>query len=836
MIRFLGGSLRTILGLGLLAWTVWLLWPTLKSAWQSFDSRGQSNPALSRLEKATPGIAYRLDKDHWLEFPVSGQDHRFKVISNANLKADVAAQPETEWPYALRYQLMSGEGQVLQEGIYSHRTAVTWYQLPNNPQPVTAAFYPDQQLVPADGRLLMIDASALRGVASLRLQLAESSPGIESVMARAYGREHLFDPPGSYRWQRVVRRQRENLAQASVYGPDLLRNSEQTQLLRQRWSPLGPLGIEGRDYQRLRFYQALDIEIEPLRTPILPAGLAIDADLRATLPIPDPGGWIALEFLQPDQSAITPIVNQTPAVLPTIVDVHWYGNQPKEQASHHVTLNDALTSTLWVMKAGGGLLEVVAPRPLILKATYYQRTGPPLDLVPDPRYLRLYRLEPEQPLEFAITHADNQPTFWRVDLRQPGLDQHTTAITHYQFLDNRGQIVHQGNLALSGVLSNYDRLSGGPTPIERVSEPTTYGFALPTTVTRVRLTASAPVLANGYTRPPDLRRELQVPEDYRFADRAAAPRQPVWFPVLPLAASRWVQEGRTALLAIQSRPPQRDPEILAGKYDWQEYYPLGDWRGRYLLNPRDPENPMREQALAVTFQPLATGGPRPINLQGPPGRLRVEPALLGLRDSDQPEPVRISIDGQIAYAGVLTLRRNHLQLPPLSPGPHTLHLETSRPTRWFMNYSGNATGSLIRRFAYRLDRQPLAFEYVKTSPALEVLSGLLQTPANPGGRFRLRATVEMPNKAILGPFQRLTLREWLYDIQSETVDPVPVFDTPSDYVGLGQRFFLPLGDDAPPGTYRIRLWLEQGSGYLTLYRVTPGLPMGLEFFIEDTQP
>lgn len=836
MIRFLGGLLRTTLWLGLLGWGAWLLWPTLESAWQRFDVRGQSNPGLGRLEKATPGIAYQLDKERWLEFPVSGQDHRFKVVSNANLKADLGAQPATEWLYALRYQLTASTGQVLQEGIYYHRTTVTWYQLPNNPQPVTAAFYPDPPLVPADGRLLMIDASDIHSIASLRLQLAESAPGIESVMVRAYSREHLFDPPGSYRWQRVVRRLRENLAEASVYGPDLLRSSEQKQLLRQRWSPLGPLGIEGRDYHRQRFYHTLDIETEPLRALIPSAGLYIDAALRGTLPVPDPGGWIALEFLKSDQLVTTPGVHATPSATSTTVEVRWYGHQPKEQAHYQVRLNENVDSTLWVMKSGGGLLEVATPRPLTLKATYYQRSGPPLDLLPEPRYLRLYRLEPERSLEFAITHIGNQPTFWRMDLRQSALDQNPGTTVHYQFLDNRGQILHQGDLALTGILSNYDRLSGGPTPLERVSEPTTYGFALPATVTQVRLTTSAAVLVNAYTRPPNLRRELRVPADYQVADRVAAPPQPLWFPILPLAALSWTQEGRTALLALQSRPLQRDPEILAGRYDWQEYYPLGDWRGRYLLNPRDPESPMRDQALATTFQPLAHDGPQRVVLQGLSGRLQVEPILLGLRDSEQPDPVRISVDSQNVYTGVLTLRRNHLQLPPLPLGLHTLHIETSRPLRWFMNYGGAAAGSLTRRFAYRLDQQPLVFEYLKTSPALEVLSGLLQTAANPGGRSRLRVTVDMPTAAILGPFQRLTSREWLYDIQADTVNTVPVFDTPSDSVGLGQRFFLPIGDDAPPGTYRIRMWLEQGNGYLTLYRVTPGLPMGLEFFHEDTQP
>lgn len=836
MIRFLGRLLRGLFLLGLLVWAAWTAWPWLETAWLRFDPRGAAGTARVRLADAAPSTVYVLDQERWVEFPIPGQSGRLKVVSNASLDPERAAQPDAEWPYALRYQLVDGTGRVLEDAVYHHRTAVSWYRPPGAPQPLTAAFYLDGRRVPADGRLMMIDLHEAAGATRLRLRLASRAAGLEAVVARVYAREHLFEPPTAFRWQRTARRQQEALARASVYGLELLRESEQTHLLRLRWNPVGPLGIAGQDYQGQRLYSTLDIEAEPLRAPVLPAGLYVDHELRGTLPIPEPGGRIALEFLDLAGTPSGSGSDGAAVAAAAEVELRWYGRQSTQRASYRVPLPPSPTPTRWSGNVDGGLLEVVAPRPLIVKAVREQKGGAPLDLVPEPLYLRLYRLEPGLPLEFAVAHVGGQPTLWRVDLRRAAPDLATPAAVRYELLDARGAARRQGVLALTGTASTYDRLLGARASIERVSEAATYGFALPAAVVRVRLTAAAAVLANAYTRPSDLRREVRVPEDYQPAGGGETRGQPVWFPVLPLAAPAWVRDGRTVLLNRQNRPPQTDPEVLAGRYDWQDYYPKGDWRGRYLLNPRDPQAPLRDRALDTVFQPLAAGIPARVELRGAPGRMTVDPTLLVSRDTDRPDPVQISVDGKSVYAGVVALRRGQLRLPPLPVGAHAVRVQSTRPARWFINHVGGGPGSLIRRLAYRLDRQALEFVYSKTGPGVEVLSGVLQMPFGSDRRARLRATVEIPGGVRSGPFIQPTVREWLYDLQPDNNSPVPVLDTPDEQVGLGRRFFLPLGDDAPPGDYRIQLWLEEGSGYLTLYRVTPGLPVALELFSEEARP
>lgn len=830
MIRFLGHLLGGLLFLSLLAGAAWLWWPWLENAWRTLDTGRMAQSDPDRLTGAASSAVYLLDVDHWVEFPLPGQSGGLKVVSNAGIEPAQATQPEAEWLYALHYQLLDSSGRILRDSLYHHRTQVSWYRPPGSTQPLTAAFYPDGHSVPADGRLLLIDPAELVGATRLRLGLANQAPSVTEVVARVYTREHLFAPATTFRWNRIPRRQRDALGRASVHGPELLGESEQVNLLRQRWNPLGPAGVAGRDYRRQRLYTALDIEAEPLRVSLLPAGLYIDRALRATLPIAEPGGWVTLEFVE-----IPPPPPHSDNTIPTAGDVEliWHNVQPGPPVTYRAPLN-GLSTTLWSEKLKAGLLEVVAPRPLVIRATQHQTTGPGLDLLPEPVYLRLYRLEPAQPLEFAIAHVGDQPTLWRVDLRLAVPDPAATTTVRYELLDQQDTALRQGTLAVAGTTAPYDRLIGQTTPFEQVSEPATQSFSLPATVVRVRLSAKSPVLVNAYTRPPDLRRELRIPEDYQPTEREKVRGQPVWFPVLPLAAQERTRNGQTALLVVQNRPPQRDPEILAGRYDWEDYYPAGPWRGRYVLNPRDPQAPARDSALATVFQPLTAGTPTQVELRNLPGRLTVEPSLLVLRDTDQPDTAHISIDGQPLFSSILTLRRSQLRLPPVPVGSHTLLVQTTRPARWFMNFLGGGSGSLTRRLAYRLDQQPLEFAYAKTSAGVEVLSGVLQMPAS-RQRIRLRATVATPSATLPGPFTRPTLHEWRYDIRPDERDTVPVLDTPAEQVGVGQRFFLPLGDDAPPGNYRIRFWLEEGGGYLTLYRVIAGLPAVLELFGEETQ-
>jgi hypothetical protein len=70
---------------------------------------------------------------------------------------------------------------------------------------------------------------------------------------------------------------------------------------------------------------------------------------------------------------------------------------------------------------------------------------------------------------------------------------------------------------------------------------------------------------------------------------------------------------------------------------------------------------------------------------------------------------------------------------------------------------------------------------------------------------------------------------------SESAEPIPVLNSAQPPLVGGQRFFLPLGADLPPGKYPIKFALEGApEAYLTLYRLSPGQSELRDFFQEST--
>lgn len=838
MIRLLGHTLRLLLLLGLLGGGVWTLWPWLQAGWSTFDSRGISKED-PRLAEGVADVVrvYELEEQRWLEFPIITQGDRLRVITNAAVPPQPADRPAISWPYQVDYQLLDSAGQLVKAETYHQRTSVSWYKSPAG-TPMTAGFYLNDESVPADSRIILINLRESPSATTLRLRLAGRGPGIGDVVARVYTQNYLLVAADAYVWPRLGRPLQEQLGQASVFGADLLTISEQINLTSQRWSPIAPAGALDHDYQTRKLYVVSNVETETPRLPILPAGIYVDRAMNGIMPIPVPGGMVDLELT--DVAGLVEnagLGTGAPAPGQSPVTLVWYGPKPSQHAEY--TLFASGAETRWAGRFDAGLLEIVAQRPLVARAYLRQEHQPPpaqtsrLPLFGQPMYQRLYQLAPGNTLDFIVAHAARQPTFWRVDafLKTPAAAVPTTV--QYEMLDDDGRVLRRGDLPVANVNSIYNSLVSNQTYFDRVSEPSSAFFVLPQTVSRVRLSSSNPLLIGAYTRPSDLPRTVRVPEDYAPGRPKEDRGQPFWFPVLPVGAADLLLAGFTSLMVVQDRPPQPDPEILAGRYDWQDYNPQGAWRGRYLLSPREPDMPLRAQARESVFQPLPVGTPVRLDLKGTPGRLTVAPTLLALRDRDTPCPVRVTMDGQEVYSDVLLARSDTVRLPPVAAGPHTLSLRTCQPPgRWLINAAGETPNSLVRRLAYRLDGKGEQFIYPKAAAGEQILTGVLRTTPDQKGRLRLRVTVETPPRALLGPALRLTPREWNYDILPDHDNLLPVLDTPTEAVGQGQRFFLPLGDDLPVGNYPIHMRLEGGTGYLSFYQVVPGEPAALELFTE----
>ncbi len=807
--RILGRLIAFLITLVCLAAVALPLHSKIRDAWRegSLDVR---------IEGALPSVAYVVPKDKWLEFPVNAYDDLVRVISNVNVSPRFMGFPETTWEYALRYQIVDTQGKIIEDKRYHHRARLALFE--DKQQRIhTSTFYLDQDQVPTSGRILLLNLTGMGNVAKIRLKVEYSDPSIGSIVARLYQRESLTQEALRSEWRRLSERQQQNLARASVYGPELLRDFETQNLLRRRWRPQGPLGVQDKDYQRRRLYVLEEPQGEPVDEYIVPSGLYVSEHVTGVIGIPAPGGRVTLEA-----SNASDISSHGRHVF-----VEWFGRSGRERRSLSFPVDgDSLSVDLQK-----GVLQIRSYSPVVIRAYLY--TGDESqEITPAPNTLRVYTVGDRLPLEFSISHVRKQPTPFRLDLRLPLIEHINPVDVTYSMLDQAGEVIESGTLTAQANSSEYDWLRDYQPP-SNISEAARYYFNLDARVHRIRLTAPSPVLVAAYTRPDDLIHRTRVPSDYRIGE-SDDDRQPTWFVIRPVQHDQLRKSFRSFLLSVQPRPPEVDPEVVAGRYKWESYRPEGIWHGRYLLSPVEELTNVREQARSTTFRELNPGREVELNISGRPNDRRVTPTLLYIREHDIPQSISLRIDGRIVYEGAITGYRGIIKLPAVTSGVHNVSINASDDTQWMISHAGAGYQGYQLRLSQQVGDKPLHFFYEKVDIAPEVLSVQIQSNDHDQAlptKMRIKIAGE---RRVGGPFQSWTLTDREFEITPDPSDSVVVFGTKDELLNKTATLFVPIGDDFPLGRYRIELELMKGpASYVTLYRIIPGEYSEHQFFTEN---
>ncbi len=769
-----------------------------------------SRPLDARLEQATAAIVYRLRPDAWLDFelPATGEPF-YRVLSNADVPAD-ADERLAPWRYAIEYRLLDADGTVLETHRYHHRTRISRVAGDDGQPGEPPAFYLDGDEVPADGRVMLLRAREFPGATRIQLRLYRATPPVRGVMVRFYQRERIPDRKLVHRWNRIDESKKERLSRGNVYGKEWLTPREQLALLRYRWVPLAPHGITGDDDIRRVLYMLDGGDSVQPGEPVLPEGLLVEPGHNGTVPVPLPGGELRLGVYRID------------AGRGGTLALRWRGESDRSRFERRIALDD-VEAGRGLALPGAGLLDIASDRAVILRAELVQPDGTRLDITPDTAFLRAWRSSPGQWVDYPVTHLEGRRTPLRIDFRALLASSGSVPLDlRYRLLDGDGNSTREGRCQGQAAASLYDRLYDETPPFGLVSDALHCYLHVAPGVDRVRVELSAPGLVSGYSVPPDLVTRLTLPYDYYSYDPDGR-RLPGWYGIAPADEDRLIRNLRLARLVWQRRPPDDDPELLAGRYLWEEFHPRGNWRARYLLNPRDPQLPLPDDALGAVYHELGNDE-APVTLVAGPGRRDVRARLAWLRDDAGPLPVRLRLDGRVLLERTLRGRRGELHLPGLPAGTHRLRIEAAQPVRWFMNRLRGDGPTRVRRLAVRIGHRPQHFVYRKQQRD-EMLTGHLQLPWRRDTPVRLRVRIEGPRRrGVIGSDGwSLTDREFL--VHPDHGAEVAVLGSRGETVDKGQRFHIPLRADLAPGEYRISVWLEDADShaYLSLYRLTPGL-------------
>jgi len=805
--RFLGRLLLLLLAVA-------TLWAAGRLDWQSLLRRFSATPDETlREQPVRVSTLYLLTDESWTSFDLPGGGEMIRLVSNANVPSET--EPGEPVAYAVHYQLLNRQGEGLAAHVYHHNSKIVPHLNPETGDREPSAYYIEGSELPAEGRIAMVNLRGLKGVSRLRLRLGIGDERVRQVGVRVYAPEKTAEHKLGFFWQRLTERQKQALAEGSVYPHELLLPEEKLNLARRLWRPLGPVGVVGRDYASIQLYLRQDGEEARFDEPILPAGLLVDNGRYGVIPLAEGENRLRLRLLPTPSAAGT---------NPGVIRLRWYGSSAEAPRQWELPWSDEamyFTETL-----AGGLLEIEAPAPLTARV-YRIDKEQEREITPEPVYNRSYRPSSDRPLNYTLVHVGDSATPLRVDLRllfDPARPPAGSVAVGYELRDATGKPVRTGTLEVPLVPSGYDRLADAAAP-DHLSDPARFYFRLPPPVAEIRFVADAPVLVAAYTRPPDLEREVRVPEDYLpLADEEQ--RQPAWFGLRPADYETLLRENRSTLLLLQRRPPEADAadlEIRSGRYLWEDFHPQGSWLARQVVTPVSGDRPTRPEALGSTYRPLPVGRETALELRDAYDQPFLAPELLYLRDTTEPTPFALLVDGRLHHQGLLVGREGELSLPPLPAGRRRVMLETDSGGRFLLDSAAGSGPAFLKRLVNRLDGGGLTFT-INHGVGAETLSGWLFVPYETRERSRLRVTLLDLPAAGSGPIAEWTFARRRFDLAPAPGPPVPVLQAAGARVDGGQAFFIPLGGDLPAGRYRLRVDLEAGpGGYLLLSRLTPGL-------------
>ncbi|MDR5900136.1 hypothetical protein QC823_14220 [Halomonas vilamensis] len=772
--------------------------------------------------EARPSPVYFLPEDGWLTFPIINQAARLRVLTHAGAHSE--AKKEAPLRYVLKYQLLDNDLRLLHEGRYTQETRIP-QPLYKDGIPVARNLYSDQALAVAVGQSFNMQLDALPRTAFVRLRLQPLAAPLKNVAVRVYYEERMSERQASVAWERLSQVQKERLTQGVIYPPELLTRQERLNLLERQWQPVGPLGTSPAQ-GTLFSIQGAETFVDPNLVPRAP-GLYAGPDRLGVLPIEEEGRY-RLQFI--------PLVDEGLDIELAISHVTEQIEQPSRE---RISLDSDPTSGERAFSPG--LLVVTPNQPGMLDII-------PLDspeeesALPEPRYLRVWKVQPGLAVNFQFLPGESSGTSLRLDLRAHGsgktLSQEKRIQAEYRLLNAQGKVVDAGKLEASVVPSMIDRVADTQ-PVADLSDPANFYLRLPPEAVHLEVTSQQQLLANAYTRPDDLPHRTRVPMDY-YAWRGDNAGQPSWFILQPPATEPSTKEAsldapeieESLVLHVQSRPPGRNPELLAGRYQWEALDPQLAARGARILIPRQGEENLRPRGLPGYFQSLKQGT-QIVEFNAPGVARRLEPQLIYLREASAPFSLRLRIDGRTVRHELIG-RRGEISLPPVSPGQHEVELDANSPGTWFINYRYPDETGYLRRIAFRLQDEALRYPVDKREDG-QLVGARFYSLGEAGEPSTVRVRIT-PDALKEEPAQEWTHLERLYQIvpTTEEAEVGHVLDRQYGRLSQGQPILINLGADIADGPVKVEFSLQSGApGYVVFHEILPGQHLRTRGFNEE---
>lgn len=736
------------------------------------------------------GHAFVLPADGTLRFswPSSAQALRLVLTPVAASGQRLCAQSP---PYRLGYAALDAYGREQWVREWSFRSVLLPAQgALDQPYAKAGGLLEGQMVFASDSLILPTPASAAPQQLELRASLP---PGISQLLVRVYAREPPQPSQRLRKWLQKLPIERERLALHAALGPEYLSTLEAKNLVANQWRPLGPLTLRNLDVQRASLLLST-------RGPATTqcgldsgnrSGWLAHPGLHATLKLPP--GYTRLRI------ALTPLAALNQGLS---AGIFWQGDPVWKQ--QHWQWSGLRAGQWRELEARAGLWAIV-PTQLALVAVQGLRGGRWEDLrPPDPRQILFDgRVAPQWP----VFSAPGAQTLYRIELRdlEDGVGRHHCRA---EWLGADHTLRFSEALSGESLPDVYARPDGFPPP--QAGAALIFVRPAPTAAAHLRVsctTASAVAVRN---RPADLALARSLPAS---ADTDTL-EAPIWFSLAPEDADGLRLRGAQRLLELRTRLANSSP-LLSGDTLWEALQPVAAAVGDSLLLQREAGAP--RHFATRRYRELQPGVSAEI--QRAPADVRESLRVWGLRPGSGLREAELELDGQPLRRERVTPVQQWL-LDGVTAGRHQLRLRDQDSARWFAE-DASADAAWQEGFAWRLNPgEPLDFWFDKFADE-PMTAGLRLLAAD---RKSLDLEIEWQDiRTRRYPAQIYTLPKRNYRLHHDPRSPALRLSGEGQTLWSTDRIALPIGDDLPPGRYRLRVRLSGGAGWVIADRVRVGV-------------
>jgi hypothetical protein len=219
---------------------------------------GLGTETFERLTKAQGGeasqiarrvIAYRLDPVRPTLFRFSQPVTSTRIITQPTLSPG-SASPGEGWTYSIKVELLDERGSVIEtQDIYSR--SVLFASSGKRRGPTRYYRGTDELVAPADE----VRVASSRPFAAIRVLAGTADSDVVAIDVRVGERRPLNASAAESAFARFSQEDRARLAAANAFPPELLTREERTEIAINQWRPIGPVGIDGRDYRMMVLYE-----------------------------------------------------------------------------------------------------------------------------------------------------------------------------------------------------------------------------------------------------------------------------------------------------------------------------------------------------------------------------------------------------------------------------------------------------------------------------------------------------------------------------------------------------------------------------------------------------